>query len=286
MTGPATAPAYTTADLLEKLRSRFAWPEYALLEEVGFGGDGAFGNRYSRADAIAIGQWHSAGFGLQGFEVKCSRADWMREIRTIGKADAAYRHCSRFWLVAPEGVATVEELPGTWGWMVPRGSTLRVKRQAPVLQPEPLSPGMISHLVGVAIRRNSSERTMATRIHDEYQRGLEAGREEERRKYRPEALEALRKTVDRFEAESGVTISGEWTSGDIGKAVRFVKNGGMKRVQEKLQRAAAAHLEALQALGGVVDEVETRPYSGKRASLRAMLEAAEMEPGEDRGYFG
>lgn len=279
-------PAFTTAEIMEKLRARFAWPEYALLEEVGFGGDGSFGNRYSRADAIAIGQWHSSGYGLQGFEVKCSRSDWMKEVRTIGKADAAYRYCSRFWLVAPEAVATIDELPGTWGWMVPRGATLRVKRQAPVLQPAPLPPGMISHLVGVAIRRNSSEQTMARRIREEYERGLAAGIEQEQMKYRPEALERLQKAVDRFEAESGVKIADEWGYGDIGKAVRFVKNGGMKKLIERSTDLASGHLEALASFALILDEIPTRRYSGKRASLRAMLEAAGLEPGEDRGFYG
>lgn len=279
------APAYTTAEILERLRVRFAWPEFALLEEVGFGGDGSFSSRYSRADAIAIGQWHSAGYGLQGFEIKSSRSDWMKEIRTIGKADAAYRYCSRFWLVAPEGVATVDEIPGTWGWLIPRGATLRVKRQAPVLKPDPLPPGMIAHLVGVAIRRNSNEATMAKRIREEYERGLEAGREEEARKYRPEALERLQKAVDRFEAESGVKIADEWGYGDVGKAVRFVKNGGMKKAREQAERLAVSHFTALRSLALVLDEIPARPYARERASLRAMLEAAGVEAEPDGGYW-
>lgn len=280
MTG---AVALTTADLLEKLRFRFAWPEFALLEEVEFGGDRTFTDRYSRADAIAIGQWHSAGYGLQGFEVKCSRSDWMKEVRTVGKADAAVRFCSRFWLVAPEGVASIEEIPGPWGWMVPHGQTLRIRRQATHVTPEPLTPGLIAKLIGKAIRRGSREGEFEKRMQEEYARGVEAGKAAEERRWSPERREELVRAVERFEAASGVKISEGWTLGDVGAAVKFVRNGGLERRKKKLENEAASLLDALRALAPILPEIPMSPYSSKRIALAAMLEAAGVEiGGEER----
>lgn len=278
MTAPASAPALTTADLLAKLRFRFSWPEYALLEEVGFGGDGRFTDRTTIADAVAIGQWYSKGYGLHGFEIKSSRGDWLREVRTIGKADAAYRYCVRFWLIAPEGVATLEELPGTWGWMVPHGQTLRVKRQGPLLTPDPLPPGAIAHLVGVSIRRGSRDGEGARRENEAYQRGLLEGTLAEQQKYRPEELDRIRRVADRLEEAAGIKLE-DWTPTDeMGKAIRFVMNGGMKKMLERAGSLATSHLEALQALGLVVDEIEPRRYGSAKTSIRRMLAAAGVEP--------
>lgn len=280
----ATSAPEISRDLYERLRVRFAWPEYVLLEEVGFGGDGGFLGRGSRADGIAIGQWHSTGYGLQGFEVKATRADWLREVRTIGKADAAIRYCSRFWLVAPEGVAKPEELPGNWGWMAPHGSngrrTLRVRRQAPRLEAAPLPPGTIAHFLGVAVRRGSGD--VARNLRAEYEKGVEAGREQEARKYRPEALSSLRAAVDRFEEASGVKIS-EYDGADVGKAVRFVRGGGLSRQEKKLRELGSTALEILQAIALVEGTLPERPYSTKTVDVRAMLEAAGLAPTAD-GY--
>lgn len=278
----ATSAPEISRDLYERLRVRFAWPEYVLLEEVGFGGDGSFLARGSRADAIAIGQWHSTGYGLQGFEVKATRADWLREVRTIGKADAAIRFCSRFWLVAPEGVAKPEELPGNWGWMAPHGSngrrTLRVRRQAPRLEPAPLPPGTIAHFLGVAMRRGSGDTTR--RLREEYERGVQAGKEQEAHRWRPEALERLRSVVDRFEEASGVKID-EYDGADIGKAVRFVRGGGLSRQEKKIREIGGLLLESLQAVALVAPELPDRPYGTKTVDVRAMLQAGGIEPRAD-----
>lgn len=271
-----TPPAEGTRELLRRLRNRFAWPEYVLLEEIEIGTDGI---RSRRADAIAVGQWHSSGYGLQGFEVKATRADWLREVRTIGKADPAYMKCSRFWLVAPEGVATIDELPGTWGWMIPRGETLRVKRQAPVLQPEPLSKRDVAHLLGTCVRRGSRDDDARQREHDAYTRGVEAGKEAESRRWSRDELEQLRLSVDRFEKASGVKVD-SYDGAEIGKAVRFVKNGGLRRKEERIGELAQGLIHALAAIADVMPEVKDR-YSAKAYPLRKVLEEMGIE---DRGW--
>lgn len=274
---PEVQPAEETRELLRRLRTRFAWPEYVLLEEIEIGTDGI---RSRRADAIAIGQWHSSGYGLQGFEVKATRADWLREVRTIGKADPAYMKCSRWWLVAPEGVATVEELPGTWGWMIPRGETLRVKRQAPALQPEPLSRRDVAHLLGTSVRRGNRDDDAAVREREAYERGLQAGKESEARRWSRDELEQLRQAVDRFEEASGVKVD-SYAGGEIGKAVRFVTNGGLRKKEERIAELGMGLLHTLAALSDVMPELHDRYAPSKTYPLRKVLEEMGIE---DRGW--
>lgn len=77
---------------------------------------------------------------LHGFEVKVSRSDWLAELRDPSKAEAWKRYCDRWWLVAPRNVvdAVRGDLPDDWGLMCPSGNGLRVARQAPLLDPEPM----------------------------------------------------------------------------------------------------------------------------------------------------
>ena len=255
----ATIPEATAAELTKRLRdclrTRYAWPEWALLEEISLSSH-AYVSRI--ADAIALGMWSSSKHHLHGFEIKASRSDWLKEVRTIGKADDAYRYCHRWWLIAPEGVADPSEIPGTWGWMIPRGNSLRVKRQAPVLTPEPLPMWATAHLLAKALHRGVAQRgDVAQQLIDEYQRGKAAGVQEERGRYRPDELESLRVAVDRFEEIAVIKIEG-WRAENIGKAVRFVENGGLKRQEQKLEQAASAAFDALVELASVVPTISSR----------------------------
>ncbi|MBE0533692.1 MAG: hypothetical protein IH626_22950 [Rhodospirillales bacterium] len=46
-----------------------------------------------------------------GIEVKISRSDWLRELRTPEKRRVALRICNKFYIAAPVGVVKPEELP-------------------------------------------------------------------------------------------------------------------------------------------------------------------------------
>lgn len=253
---PDKSAVELTKRLRDCLRTRYAWPEWALLEEISLSRASWGGHRV--ADALALGMWGGTQHHLHGFEIKATRSDWLKEVRTIGKADDAYRYCHRWWLVAPEGVATADEIPGTWGWMIPRGATLRVKRQAPVLTPEPLPMWATAHLVSKALHRGVAQRgDVAQQLVDEYERGKAAGIEQEQARYRPDELERLRTAVDRFEEVSGITIEGGRAE-NIGKAVRFVESGGLKRQEKQLEKAASAAFDALVELAAVVPTISAR----------------------------
>jgi len=90
------------------------------------------------ADAISVDTWRSGGYAISGYEVKCSRSDWLRELRDPGKAEVWKRYCARWWLVALPGVVE-DDLPVGWGLLERRGNTLRRVVAALELYPLPLT---------------------------------------------------------------------------------------------------------------------------------------------------
>lgn len=72
------------------LRKRYSAPGWAVFEEIpnvtGYDAD-------RRADALALGVWPSHGYVFHGFEIKSSRADWLRELQDPTKSDAFSKYC-------------------------------------------------------------------------------------------------------------------------------------------------------------------------------------------------
>lgn len=121
---------YGTGQLRALLRDRHLpkrnRPEWAYLEEV----RNAPGFDATRSlDALAVHLWPSRGHEIHGYEIKCSRSDWLRELKDPHKAEAFAGWCDRFWIVAAPGIVR-DELPIAWGLLEPKGSALRVVRQA------------------------------------------------------------------------------------------------------------------------------------------------------------
>lgn len=101
-------------------------PRYVMAEHVRH--HPAFGNHI--ADALALDTWGSGHYQIEGYEVKCTRSDWRRELpsgrwldRTTGTVEEVphvkswpwRRHCSRWYVLAPAGVVPHDELPPGWG---------------------------------------------------------------------------------------------------------------------------------------------------------------------------
>lgn len=90
------------------------------------------GDEYGQIDFLAIPRsW--ARWGLIGYEIKVSRADWVCD----QKWEAKYLPpCARFSIVAPAGVVDPQELPRGVGLLVvsKNGERLWTKRKAAVLE--------------------------------------------------------------------------------------------------------------------------------------------------------
>lgn len=69
------------------------------------------------ADALAIDTWPAKGLELHGFEVKCSRSDWLAELKQPDKSETFRRFCDRWWLVTADRDIVRDDLPDGWGHM-------------------------------------------------------------------------------------------------------------------------------------------------------------------------
>ncbi len=241
--------------LLDRLRVRYAQPEYAFFTEVGdIRGE-------HRADAIAVSMYTSRGLEVIGFECKASRGDWLKELRRPDKADPIFNQCDRFFVVvADPAIVRPEELPPLWGLLVPRGDGLLLKVKAPKLQPFALDRRFLASLCRASHRSDANEAAIA----DARRAGFEAG--EARAKanaasengYEVERLTRdlanLHEGIASFHAASGIDIRHPWQAPAIGKAVHTI----MRLLDRKdLGATVAALREKVDTIDEVVRELST-----------------------------
>ncbi|MBU2760933.1 hypothetical protein [Acidithiobacillus sulfurivorans] len=167
---------------------RYTAPQYATLEEVRnatgrikrrrvidkITGD-VTTDRPRYADMIAVGLWPSLGLEILGFEVKTTRADWLKEISDEKKAVAVQQYCDRWYLVVPHknhekivrGLAGGEkgELPATWGMLtVDETGTVREIVAAPKLDAQPVTRAFLASLIRNACTSNPDYLEVQSRI--------------------------------------------------------------------------------------------------------------------------
>ena len=202
------------------LAKRFASPEYAFMPQLNQG-TGSNGGR--RADAVAFSLWPSRGLHLSGFEIKVSRSDLATEIKKPEKAEAIQRFCDFWWLVTPAGLTNeMDILPPTWGLMEVTGRGVKVKRQAPKLEPETWTRAFIAstfrafHETVPYLRANF---VCVDDVEGEISKRATEISERER-KGTDRQLSELRSAVDAFEKASGIEIRNEWRTAEIGRALR------------------------------------------------------------------
>jgi len=147
-----------TQELLDKLADRYdqksnMGSRYAFLPEVR-GGTGW--SRESRADAIVMDLWPSDGLELTGFELKTSRADWLRELKSNGtKSDPLKQFCDRWYLVTywdgSRRTLYEEELPADWGHMeLYYDGKIYVRKEAPKIEAKPVDRPLLASIMRIA----------------------------------------------------------------------------------------------------------------------------------------
>lgn len=110
-------------------------PPQGRAREWGYWTEVSVGAR--QFDAIAVNLWASRGWTVRGHELKVSRADWLNERKDPAKAEAGYRLCDEWYLVADKGVVLDPdaELPTGWGLMVPDRKHVKIVRAATAHEP-------------------------------------------------------------------------------------------------------------------------------------------------------
>lgn len=110
------APEFTSKDLLGALKERYCPPEWIFFGELRAGS----GYRYGadqRIDAWAMSCYPSEKLVKLAFEIKVSRADFLREMAKPRKREFAMSVSNQFYFVTPPGLVTKNELPDDCGLM-------------------------------------------------------------------------------------------------------------------------------------------------------------------------
>lgn len=195
MSDTAAKPPMTAADVREGLRKHFGVDGAILLDEVG---NGTGHRRTPRwVDMMVMETWPSRGFMVHGIEIKISRQDWLRELKSPAKAEALHEHCDHWWVAtANKGViASTDELPAGWGWIEIRPERVVRVVQAPRQERPPHLPRSI-----VAAMLRALTRDMAATIdakvrdaRDSIEANLREMMERDRADARDKGAELLRK---------------------------------------------------------------------------------------------
>ena len=206
MAAPAKA---TEAEVVELLRQRYCQdagngPAAVLFPQV----RNAAGFDATRtADALVMQLWPSRGLHLEGFEVKCSRSDVLKELRQPEKAEAIARYCEKWWLVLADSSHIKDgELPDEWGLMVrtAKGDKLHTVKAAPLRRvPAELPKTFLAALLRQADRElhRPTEQALKTARDEGFEAGVRSAGHASRE------LEHLRAKVKAFEDATGLRVN-------------------------------------------------------------------------------
>lgn len=237
------ASKITEGDVIAALAKRFPAPAWAFLSHVRNGT--GWSRSVRTADALAMSLWPSRGLELHGFEVKVSRNDWQKELKSPEKAEEIAQYCHRWWVVvADEAIVQDGELPPAWGLLaLTKGGKLKTVVEAPLSEATPPDYVMLAAI----LRRATEGMVPQSAVDALVEKRSEEANEKERARFEAEVelrsgrLKELRAAVDEFEEASGVSIR-RWEGGRIGAAVRIVLESSEHVVQQRrwrLERVAA-----------------------------------------------
>lgn len=255
--------AITTADVNQMIWNRYTERgEHVVLFNVP-NVVGINSRRY--CDAVVIGMWKSSGQLIQGFEIKASRSDWLRELKDVTKSDPFMEQCDRWWLATTDAsIAKPDEIPHAWGWMTATRNGLRIQKPAP---PLPQHETMMKRLWAFALIRRAFERgSMGSPEFVAMRRELEERKDREVKEAiaRAEAginprFEELKRLVERFEQDSGMRLD-DWRLGNVGKLARAIHEasaGGFRSYRDTLSRQIKTLGDLSEKLQAALDATES-----------------------------
>lgn len=211
---------YNEKQLVSLVHAKYEGEAFARLAQVrnatGYSG------KIRTADAMVMSLWPSRGIWLAGFEMKSSRSDWLAELKQPAKAEEIGRWCHYWWLVVSnENVVRGDELPETWGLMMPNntGTKLLVVKEAVRNDPPAIGFDFLASIfrnitggmVPVAdVERQIREKVEARNVDREMQAERNAERKalEANRTIQSE-LANLQYKVRQFERQTGIKIDSD-----------------------------------------------------------------------------
>jgi hypothetical protein len=261
------------------LESRYSPPAWALLWEVP-NGTGACKDR--TADAMAMSLWPSRGLDLHGFEMKKSRNDWLKELKTPQKAEAFVGFCDYWWIVAEKDVVKLDELPTNWGLLVRAGKTLRAKKEAPRLEgadPDRAFLASIFRQISTLKDKYILRSEIKNELDERWREGLERGKDSAKCELESEqkALDRREQELEKFEEASGIKLP-QWHGGErIGAAVKLVLESDVSAHARFIERLVGNLERTTDELKGVLDEWKERaPIDDYTLMQAAFLRLSDM----------
>lgn len=253
----------STPSLRDALRKRYSMPEWVFMEEV----RDAAGFESSRsADGIAMSMWPSRGLEINGFEIKASRSDWLRELKNPAKAEAIAAYCDRWWIVALKDLVKIEELPAGWGLMeLQANGSLKEVKTAPAR--ENVKP--ITRTFMAAMMRRVGEldnRIIYNLVQDAIKEDLKRNetRLQAEIEKRSKKYTEVSGRLDEIKAATGIDLlSWGYDADGIATAIRYAMAAhditkdytGLKGVRDRMDRLVK-EIDALEPLAGGNDNQE------------------------------
>lgn len=217
-------------ELEQLIRNRFAPPAWAFIPQVRSG----TGSNFSRtADAIAMSLWPYRGLTLYGFEIKVNRNDWIKELNNPEKSQEIAEYCDFWYVVAAKDIIKVDEVPATWGFMIPFGKTVRTIKKAEQLKITPIGKPFLAAI----LRRAQKCITPEPKLQARFDEGVMKGREQANSSFDFERKEHknLIDDIEKFEKASGISIRYAWNKEKIGEAVRMVLDGKHTAIKAQME---------------------------------------------------
>jgi soluble cytochrome b562 len=230
---------------IKALRRRYPSESYALFPQLA-DKTGAGPNRF--ADAAVMGLWPSRGLLFEGFEVKVSKSDLRKELRTPEKAETIAKYCDKWWLVlgSQDLMDGVGLIPEKWGVLAPKDGTqeLKVVQQATKQKAEDFDREFMA-----SVFRRAQEDIVEGKLESDsdvwdeaYNQGYSEGYDEafqkgkKRRQKQSDRIEELKEIIEVFENKTGINLKDDdpfsqwdYPFEDIAKAVRVVLEGDVKK---------------------------------------------------------
>lgn len=226
----------TADEVLQKVRLKWPAKSAAVLPAVA----DRVGRPERFADVVVMELFPSRGLSLSVVEIKVSRSDFLKEMRTPEKAESINAFCDYQWIAAPAGVIHPEDLPPGWGLLEATATKATIKKK-PVLNPHRREPDRV-FLASLlrALQKNVSpeaeiERRVQEAVAQERHRHNLQFREMEKRA--EESYQSLRRAVDEFEAASGIRIN-KWDAkgaGEVGAIVKAIMHDRQGHLVRELE---------------------------------------------------
>lgn len=262
----------TEAQVIQVLRRHYLWDrgrergngdEWGFMPQVR---NKAGMDAKRTCDLIVFGLWPSRGLPVIGHEIKCSRSDWLTELRKPAKAEAFHEHVDGWYVVtAYEDIVRTGELPDGWGHMLVttvRGvekikvvtpATLKAKED----RPAELSRSFVAAMLKVACRTmDATPDEVSAANKDGYDQGKASVASNVERLTLE--VDQLRSREREFMEASGVSFGrwhGQHDPAELGKALRLLLDGNRDAddMEKRLRRLRDNALDIAQLIDTRLD---------------------------------